>query len=120
MEEILVDGEKIRALRNKRRWTQKELSMITGVDQGVISRFENNAQGDARIDRLVAIARALRVPTDDLFLSAEPEPVDPTDPQLDVMMNLVEDMTPEERQSAEMFIRFVLSQRRKRKNRKRK
>jgi transcriptional regulator with XRE-family HTH domain len=119
MEEILVDGEKIRALRNKRRWTQKELSMVSGVDQGVISRFENNAQGSARIDRLVAIARALGVATDDLFVPAEPAPVEPTDPQIDVMMHIVEDMTPEERQSAEMFIRFVLAQRRRQSKRAR-
>ncbi len=115
MEDILIDGEKIRALRTKRRWSQRDLSLAAGVDQGVISRLENNIQADTRIDRLVAIARTLGVPTDDLFVPAEPVPVQPSDPQIDVMMRLVEDMTPEERQSAEMFIRFVLSQRRRKK-----
>jgi len=115
MEDILIDGDKIRALRTKRRWTQKDLAMAAGVDQGLISRLENNDQRATRIDTLVAVARVLKVPTDDLFVPAEPVPVEPTDPQLDVMMRLVEDMTPDERESAEMFIRFVLSQRRHRK-----
>jgi transcriptional regulator with XRE-family HTH domain len=113
MEEILIDGEKIRALRHKRRWTQKELAQVSGVDQSIISNLENNHKEGTRIETMVALARALGVATDDLFVPGEPMTVEPTDPQLDVMMRLVEDMTPEERQSAEMFIRFVLSQRKR-------
>ena len=111
MEDILIDGAKIRSLRNKRRWTQKELAMASGVDQGIISHLENNSKAGTRIETLVALARAFGVATDDLFVPVEPVPVEPTDPQIDVMMALVEDMTTEERQSAEMFIRFVLAQR---------
>jgi transcriptional regulator with XRE-family HTH domain len=115
MEDILIDGDKIRALRNKKRWTQKDLAMAAGVDQGLVSRLENNDQRGTRIDTLVAVARALGVATDDLLVPAEPLPMEPTDPQMDVMMRLVEDMTPEERESAEMFVRFVIAQRRRRK-----
>lgn len=118
MEDILVDGEKIRQLRQKHRWTQKELAMASGVDQAVISKLENNFKGGTRIETMVALARAFGVATDELFVPAEPTPVDPTDPQIDVMMRLVEDMTPAERQSAEMFIRFVLVQRKKQSKRK--
>ena len=120
MEDILIDGEKIRALRNKRRWTQKELAQVSGIDQSIISDLENNKKTGPRIDTMVALARALSVTTEDLFVPDEPIPVKPTDPQIDVMMRLVEDMLPEERQSAEMFIRFVLAQRKKQQRRKRK
>lgn len=114
MQDTLIDGEKIRALRKKRRWTQKDLAGASGVDQGLISRLENNNQGATRIDTFVAVARALGVATDDLFVPEQPKPVEPTDPQIDVMMRMVEDMTPEERRSAEMFMRFVMSQRKRR------
>ncbi len=117
MQDNLIDGEKIRALRKKRRWTQKDLADASGVDQGLISRLENNNQGATRIDTFVAVARALGVATDDLFVPEEPMPVEPTDPQIDVMMRLVEDMTPEEKQSAEMFMRFVVSRRKRRRAR---
>jgi transcriptional regulator with XRE-family HTH domain len=120
MEDILIDGEKIRALRNKRRWTQKELAMVSGVDQSIISDLENNKKAGTRIETLVALARALSVATDGLFVPVDPVPVEPTDPQIDVMMRLVEDMLPDERQSAEIFIRFVLAQRKKQQRRKRK
>ena len=120
MEDILIDGEKIRALRNKRRWTQKELALVSGVDQSIISDLENNKKAGTRIETLVALARALSVATDDLFVPVDPIPVEPTDPKLDVAMRLVEDMTDEEWKSAEMFIRFVLAQRRKQQRRKRK
>ena len=119
MEDILIDGEKIRSLRNKLRWTQKELAMVSGVDQGIISHLENNSKAGTRIETLVALARAFGVATDDLFVPVEPVPVEPTDPKIDVMMHLVEDMTDEERQSAEMFIRFVLAQRKRQSKRTR-
>jgi transcriptional regulator with XRE-family HTH domain len=110
MEDILIDGEKIRSLRNKRRWTQKQLAMTSGVDQSIISNLENNAKPGTRIETLVALARALSVATDDLLVPAEPIPAEPTDPKLDVMMRMVEDMTEDEKNSVEMFIRFVKSQ----------
>ena len=113
MEDILIDGEKIRSLRNKRRWTQKQLAMASGVDQSIISSLETNAKPGTRIETLVALARALGVATDDLLVPVEPIPVEPTDPKLDVMMRLVEDMTDEEKASVEMFIRFVWSQHKK-------
>lgn len=115
MQDILIDGAKIRALRKKRHWSQKVLANASvGGDQGLISRLENNHQGATRIDTFVAVARALGVATDDLLVPEEPKPIEPTDPQIDVMMRLVEDMTPEERRSAELFIRFVVYQRKRR------
>ena len=113
MEGIRIDGTKIRALRNKRRWTQKQLAMGSGVDQSIISNLENNAKPSARIDTMVALGRAFGVATDDLFVPAKPIPVKPTDPELDMIMRLIEDLTPEEQQCAMMFLRFVLTQRKK-------
>jgi DNA-binding XRE family transcriptional regulator len=94
------------------------LAMVSGVDQSNISALETNRKVGARIETMVAIARAFRVPTDDLFVTAEPVPEEPMDPQIDVFMHLVEDMLPEERASAEMFVRFVIDQRKKDERRK--
>ncbi len=120
MEDILVNGDKLRRLRQKRRWSQIDLARVSGTDQGTISRLETGNQGDTRIDTLVRIARALSIPTDDLFVRAEPAEVAVANPEIDVFMHLVEDMTPEERASAESYIRFVLHERRASKPRKKK
>ncbi|MBI3913125.1 MAG: helix-turn-helix transcriptional regulator [Chloroflexi bacterium] len=109
----MIDGAKIRALRDKRRWTQSDLEQSSGVDQGIISNLENDRKEGTRIETLVALARALQVATDDLLVPAKPIPIEPTDPQLDVMMRLVEDMTAAERESAETFMRFVISRRKR-------
>lgn len=113
MDEILLDGDKIRQLRQARRWSQADLARVSGVDQGTISRLENNMQEKTRIETLVALARTFKVATDDLFVTSGPLPIEPGDPQLDVMVRLFEDMTEEERNSLEMFARFVVSQRNK-------
>ncbi len=119
MEDILIDGDKIRALRQKRHWTQYDRARVSGVFQGAISRLEGNRQTNTRADTLIAVARALGVPTDELLVDGTPVPEEPTDPQIDVFMHLVEDMTPEERASAEMFVRFVIDQRKKGERKKR-
>jgi transcriptional regulator with XRE-family HTH domain len=112
MEDILIDGAKIRRLRKNKGWSQFDLARVSWVDQGTISQLETNRKNNLRADTLVRLARALGVALDELFVPADPSVVEPTDPQLDVMMRLVTNMTPEERASAEMFIRFVLAQRR--------
>jgi transcriptional regulator with XRE-family HTH domain len=119
MEDILIDGDKIRMLRNKRRWTQKELALTSGVDQSIISDLENNKKAGTRIDTLVALARALGVATDDLFVPAEPIPIEPTDPTIDVMARFVPDMTEEEKHSVRLFVHFVWAQHQKQRRRKR-
>ena len=118
--DILIDGDKIRALREKRHWSQNQLARVSGVFQGAISRLEANRQTNTRADTLIAVARALGVPTDVLLVDGGPPvPEEPTDPRIDVFMHLVEDMTPEERASAEMFVRFVIDQRKKEERKKR-
>jgi transcriptional regulator with XRE-family HTH domain len=113
MDDILVDGAQLRRCRKNKGWSQMDLARIAWVDQGTISQLERNTKLGIRLDTLVRMARCLGVPTDELLVPADGVPVETTDPQLDVMTRLVHDLTPEERQSAEMFIRFVLAQRRR-------
>ncbi len=113
MEDILIDGAKMRQFRKNKGWSQFGLARVALVDQGTISALERNARAGLRLNTLVRLARSLGVSTDDLLVPSDGTPVEPTDPQLNVMMHLVVDMTPEERKSAEEFIRFVLAQRRR-------
>jgi len=63
-------GDKIRALRKSRRMTIPELSRVTGMDPGNISRLERNLQGysDASLKK---IAEALDVDISELFSSKD-------------------------------------------------
>lgn len=51
--------------------TQMELSNMSGVPQGSISRFDKNSRHEA--DHLFSIAKALQVPVDNLFILEEIE-----------------------------------------------
>lgn len=107
----LVDGKRIRRLRASRQWSQADLSKASGVDQGVISRMENNQQKHTRIGTIAALARALGVPTDSLLTSSAPVPTEPVDPQAIRLIHLFRQMTPEERQWAELYARFIIAHR---------
>lgn len=60
----------IRELRQKRGWTQTELSRRSGVKQGVLSYIESGKTKHPRIDTLAAIASALGVPVERLMKKA--------------------------------------------------
>ena len=113
MEDVFIDGAAIRRLRKNKGWSQMDLARIAWVDQGTISALERNAKGGLHLDTLVRLARTLGVSTDDLLVPPDGTPPESSEPQLDVMMRLVRDLTDDERQSAEMFIRFVIAQRRR-------
>lgn len=49
----------IRELREKKGWSQSELSRRSGVKQGVLSYIESGRTKHPRIDTLAAIAAAL-------------------------------------------------------------
>jgi transcriptional regulator with XRE-family HTH domain len=49
--------------------TQMELSKLSGVPQGSISRFDKNSRHES--DHLFSIAKALNVPVDKLFIVEE-------------------------------------------------
>lgn len=54
-----VLGKMIKAARNERNLTQKELVRLVGVQKAQISKLENSANS-AKIDTLIKIFRALK------------------------------------------------------------
>jgi len=114
-EPLRIDGAKIRALRRERIWTQKELSVKSGVDQCLISDLETGKKTTSRIDTLVAIARTFGVPTESLLVqSASPPPVQPIDPLKDSILRTFKKLTPEERNIVITYCQFLVAQRGKR------
>ncbi len=113
IEDARIDGAKIRALREKRGWSQRDLWRESGVDQAVISGLETDRKEEIRFSTIVALAHALGVRAEDLLASAGSVQIKPTDPQINVMMRLVNDMTREERDSAVSFMNWVIAQRRR-------
>ncbi|HIW33496.1 MAG TPA: helix-turn-helix domain-containing protein [Candidatus Paenibacillus intestinavium] len=59
------------ALLKSRGITQMELSEMTGVPQGSISRFDKNERHEANI--LFSISQALNISIEDLFVIEEQE-----------------------------------------------
>jgi transcriptional regulator with XRE-family HTH domain len=112
LDEVRIEGAKIRALRESRGWTQRDLWQRSGVDQAVISALESNQKGDIFYRTIRKLAHTLGVRTDDLLASTESIKIEPADPQINVAMRLVNDMTTEERDAALTFMNYVLAQRR--------
>lgn len=65
-------GERLKALREKRGITQQELAQMTGSDWSQISRYEREVNLPTA-DRVVALARALRVSPNKLLLGTRGE-----------------------------------------------
>ncbi len=63
-------GRRVVALRKERGLTMRDLSELTGLSQGHISRLENGRQG-FRAETLIRIAEALGVEPYRLLLSTE-------------------------------------------------
>lgn len=61
-----INIEALRAMREARGWDQQTLARAADVDPSVVSRLEGGHQDDLRASVLVALARALNVPTDAL------------------------------------------------------
>ncbi len=64
---------RLRELRQKRGLTQVELSKLTGIDQGAISRIENGHTGGIEFDVLERLCDALNCQPWDL-LKRQPTP----------------------------------------------
>lgn len=69
-------GDRVKALRMERGWTQFDLSMRTKMDTGKLSRIERQtAGGGAHSDTIARIALALETSTDYLLnLTDNPKP----------------------------------------------
>ena len=65
-------GDRLRALREKRGLTQQQLADLTSMDWSQISRYERNVNLPTA-DRVVTLARALRVSPNALLLGTRGE-----------------------------------------------
>lgn len=63
---LLRIGDRIRELREDKKWTQKQLAEASQINEVQIRRYENN-QSLPRDAQLIKIANALGVDKDDLF-----------------------------------------------------
>lgn len=69
-----VRGDRVRALRKARGWTQIELAVHAGIGQSAVSKIERGSK-DVWVQTVVAIARVFGVSTDYLLgLSDNPDP----------------------------------------------
>ena len=62
----------LREMREKRGWTQIELSRRSGVPQPMISEIESQAVKDPRVGTLYRLARALRCMIEDMIEEDNP------------------------------------------------
>ena len=69
-------GERIKYLRDKRRFTQIELATRSGVPQSLISRLESGSRGNPSADVLRGLATALGCTTDYLIGMHEEQSTD--------------------------------------------
>jgi transcriptional regulator with XRE-family HTH domain len=63
-------GERVRALRKSKNWSQEQLAEKAKVSQGTLSRIENGSV-DMRLDTLSSVAAALGAKIYDLLLPEE-------------------------------------------------
>ena len=62
-----VRGERVRRLRDKRGWTQGQLSSYTDVAQSYISDIERNVAANVGTEALIPIAKVLETSVDYLL-----------------------------------------------------
>lgn len=67
MPEPSVFGQRLRAVREARGWTQDELAERANLSSSVISHFETGVRGKPSADNLVKLANALSVSVDFLL-----------------------------------------------------
>ena len=58
---ILTIGEKIAYYRKKNNWSQLDLSLITGITRGQISRLELD-KNSPRLETVIQLENAFRLP----------------------------------------------------------
>ncbi|MEP7288847.1 MAG: helix-turn-helix transcriptional regulator [Chloroflexota bacterium] len=63
----LLNGFKIKTLREQKHWEQQDLARAAGTARSVISRLERGLQNDFKLSVVVAIAMALGVSIDSLL-----------------------------------------------------
>ncbi len=71
MNKVVVVKPKLTPILKERGLTQMELSEMSGVPQGTISRFDRNERHEANI--LFSISRSLGIKIEELFEEVEQE-----------------------------------------------
>jgi transcriptional regulator with XRE-family HTH domain len=66
-----IDRHKLRSLMQAKGFKQSELSLYSGVDQGLISKLLSGARTGVTLQTLAALAHALKVDPSDLVTSGE-------------------------------------------------
>lgn len=92
-------GERIRALRDERHWSQDELATQVGSDARGISRYEHGKITPS-LDTLIRIAETFNVSLDYLAVEGTPRrPLHVEDPGLVEQLAQADELPPEDRTS---------------------
>lgn len=66
-----MDGKKLRALREERGLTRKQVEAATGVDRGLLARYEEDPPENPGVRFVMALAKFFDVEVDDLIRDEE-------------------------------------------------
>lgn len=69
----ILQPQKIIALREQHGWDRKRLAQEANLSPSVITRIEKGQQQDFKVSVIVAVAKALDVPVDNLLSEAHNE-----------------------------------------------
>lgn len=73
-DEMAINAQRLRALREQRGWSQEQLADVSGLSARTIQRVE--ATGAASLETRMALAAALSLAPADLLAAAQPVPDD--------------------------------------------
>lgn len=97
----------LKEIRKSRGLTQKQLANLVGVSETNISRYESGDR-DPPLDTLVRIAAVLNATTDSL-LGIEKAPAPERNESEDAAMNMVRNLTAEEREKFFSLLQSLLT-----------
>lgn len=84
-------SENLTKARKKKRWTQLQLAMRSGVSQQAISKLESGKSSPSEYT-MRQIAAALRIPLTDLLDEAQKEPADDVGGLRDEIISRLQDL----------------------------
>lgn len=87
MEDMYALGERLGDVRRRHGLTQEQLAGRSGISVSTLRKIERGARDNARLDTLHQLARALDVPTSELFEPSAPDSPEPVSDrrELDLM-----------------------------------
>lgn len=99
----------IKSLRKERGITQQVLADETGIDRALIARYENGSRKPP-IDNLLKLSAYFNVSVDCILGCEEKKEVVPKDDQKKKLDSMYNELSPEGRQQAENYLRFLIEQ----------